>query len=87
MINGRFFSPFSIDLSHTYEYKCHVIKTNSDLQSLAAYCWAKKRPTIDIYVRMTELSQNVSIADNEFCRNILSCIDDQSVLMIKVESV
>ena len=45
------------------KYKCHVIDTNSELQSFADYCWAKKRPTVDIYVRLTDVSQSVSDAD------------------------
>jgi len=32
------FSALYIELSYTDEYKCHVIETDLDLQSLAAYC-------------------------------------------------
>jgi len=72
------FSTLSIELSYTNLYKCHVIETNSELQSLAAYCWVKKLPTIDICVRLTKVSRSVSGADNEFSCNVLFCVDDQS---------
>ena len=75
------FSALSIQLSYTEQYKGHVIETNLELQYLAAYCWAKKRPTINICVRLTEVSRSISAADNEpivaFC----------SILMIKVKRV
>jgi len=72
------FSALSIELSYTDEYKCHVIETNSNLQSFAAYCWAKKRPTVDICVRLTEASRSVSGVDNEFSSSVISCVYDQS---------
>jgi len=74
----KIFSALSVELSYTNEYKCHVIETDSELQSFAAYCWAKKCPTIDICVRLTEVSRIVSGADNEFSSNILPYVDDQS---------
>jgi len=72
------FSAFSIELSYTDKYKCHVIETDSDLQSLAAYFWAKKRPTVNICMSLTDVSQSVSVTDNELSSRILSCVDDQN---------
>ena len=34
----KIFSALSVELSYTNEYKCHVIETDSELQSFAAYC-------------------------------------------------
>ena len=57
MINERFSVHCLLNyMSYAHVYKCYVIETDSDLQSLTAYCWAKKRPTIDISMRLTEAS-------------------------------
>ena len=77
----------SIELSYTYEYKCHVIETDSELQSLAACCWAKKYPAVDIYVRLTEVSRSVNAANNEFSSSVLSCVDDQCGESLKCRKV
>ena len=37
-----------------------MIETNSDLQSLAATCWAKKRATVEICERLVDANGIVS---------------------------
>ena len=47
------------------ESKSSVIETDSDLQRLALFCWAKKRFTVEIFVRMTELSAFLNISSDK----------------------
>ena len=53
----RVFTPLSIEISYTEEFKRSVIVTNSDLQSLAAFYSGKKCATVEICVRLVETSE------------------------------
>ena len=68
----RIFNALPIKPSYANKYKCYVIETDSELQSLAAYCWAKSA--------LTEVSQSVSGTDNEFSSNILCNIPSLKIL-------
>ena len=57
------------------EFKNSVFETNLDLQSLTAFCWAKKCATIEICVRLVEAGGIVS-ASGDANNSLISCCDD-----------
>jgi len=59
------------------EFKRSVIETNSYLQSLTTFCWAKKRATVEIYVRLIEASGIVN-ASVDTSNNVIDCRDVRS---------
>ena len=56
-----------------------MIETNSDLQSLIAFCWAKKRVAIEICVRLVKTSGIVN-ASSDASNSLIDYCDDLSEL-------
>ena len=54
-----------------------MIETNSNLQSLARFCWAKKYVIVEICVRLAESSRIVN-APSDASRSLIFCCDDVS---------
>jgi len=73
------FTPWSIAISYNEEFKRSVIETNSDLQSLTAFCWAKKRVAIEICVRLVKTSGIVN-ASSDASNSLIDYCDDLSEL-------
>ena len=71
------FTLWSIEMYYVEEFKRFMIESNSDLQSLVAFCSAKKCATIEMCVRLFEASGIVSTS-GDANNNLISCCHDVS---------
>ncbi|OVA05677.1 hypothetical protein BVC80_263g1 [Macleaya cordata] len=68
-------SPLSIELSFLRDGKKNLIETDAELQSLAAYVFAKKLNTFDIIVGVVESACN-ALVYSEACNSSSSCVQN-----------
>ncbi|OVA12366.1 hypothetical protein BVC80_1795g1 [Macleaya cordata] len=70
-------SPLSIELSFVRDGMKNLIQSDAELQSLAAYVFAKKLQTVDICVGVVNSSVCNAIVVSEVCNSSSSCVQDE----------